>query len=196
MNDDQQTHGSAQRPVDKISLYGCTPVTVLPGGWRRYIHINGGVYYHHAEHRIITECDVSEEKNRKMVMEDWEEVMQGFRDDKILWYTPGYTEVILRYYERVDGGDESDDEDGDENKEGPGGEEVHVGEEATADSDVLQADNEGEHSDEAGPEDEDSNTLELGEVFLVCHSELTEVKRGSYGNGHSYPITFTPAILK
>jgi hypothetical protein len=102
--------GRPQRPKPaKVAAYGCTPVIDLPGGWKRYVHINGGVYYHNAEHRIVTDCDVSNEVYREGVMEDWEEVMEDFEERGMMQYASRDAEVVMRY-----GGSEDGSEDGPE----------------------------------------------------------------------------------
>ena len=101
MNGRKTARTSQTRPAPlstlQVAEYGCTPVLGLPDGWRRYVHINGGVYHHHARKGIIVECDMSDERNRRLVMEDREEVLQRFEDEDTMRYVPEGAELIMRY---------------------------------------------------------------------------------------------------
>lgn len=83
--------------VDLTHVHGCTPVFPLSGGWARYVHINGGVYYYNAERRIITERDVSAASDQHAVLKDWKEFMQTSRDNDMLRYVTPDADAVLRY---------------------------------------------------------------------------------------------------
>ena len=78
-------------------VHGCTPVSPLSGGWRRYVHINGGVYYYHAERRIVTERDVSEIGDQDAVIEDWKDFLQISEDNGLTHYVTADADIVLRY---------------------------------------------------------------------------------------------------
>lgn len=104
------THGVGSAHNDRLHVYGCTPILSLSNGWKRYVHINGGVYYHHAERGIITERDVSEESDQEAVLEDWEEFVEISRDNGMINFVTPDTDVVLRYLPCEAGSDEDVEE--------------------------------------------------------------------------------------
>ncbi|KIP06152.1 hypothetical protein PHLGIDRAFT_469066 [Phlebiopsis gigantea 11061_1 CR5-6] len=90
--------------------HGCTPVYPLSGGWTRYVHINGGVYYYHAELRVITERDVSETGDQNIVLEDWKDFLQSTRDNGMIRYVTSDADAVLRYLPSLSDSGEYDGE--------------------------------------------------------------------------------------
>lgn len=69
-----------------------------PGGWERYVHINGGVYFHHAGRRIITDNDMDDSRWREVVEQAGDEFRRDCRRLKIDEYVHDDADIIIRYY--------------------------------------------------------------------------------------------------
>ena len=76
------------------------------------MHVNGGVYYHHATQRIITELDMSCRENRSTVMEDRKYVIDRCTEDGVMKHVPWNFEVVLLYGESDDSTEGSDSGEG------------------------------------------------------------------------------------
>lgn len=103
----------SQPAAVRVDVYGCTPASDNGHGWTRYVHINGGVYYYHAQNGLITECDVTKECFRDAVLKEFDDFMAEGEDysmvnstnagrnrDAVLWFD----EVDEMEMEQVAGG--------------------------------------------------------------------------------------------
>ena len=118
MNSSQPTPHNLAAPsshancnINYTHVFGCTPVDILSNGWKRYVHINGGVYYYHAERRIITERDVASHADQEVVLEDWKEFLETSRQSGMIRHVTPDADVVLRYLPSVSGSEEGDEDE-------------------------------------------------------------------------------------
>ncbi|CCM00467.1 uncharacterized protein FIBRA_02500 [Fibroporia radiculosa] len=85
-------HGKLLRRARAV---GGTQAYSVGHGWRRYVHLEGDVYYYHPEHRLVTPDDVENGEQRKAVEdaagEFWDELEQAGITD----YIPDDYELVM-----------------------------------------------------------------------------------------------------
>ncbi|KAJ3531425.1 hypothetical protein NM688_g7576 [Phlebia brevispora] len=87
----------------KIKAYGGTFGLDAGHGWVRYTHINGGVYFYHAQRRIITDNNMYNPRWRHVVESAWKQWMRAYEEDGILAYVPDEADVVMFFVAYEDG---------------------------------------------------------------------------------------------
>ena len=84
--------------TDYVGVHGGICVRDITDGWKRFVHINGGVYFYHPRYRLITDNDITDARWRGVIETAWADYRRECRSDGSIRFLLDDADIVIRYF--------------------------------------------------------------------------------------------------